>query len=101
MSNRRTQKTFAEILQGILQVQNESSEVCLIRILVDIPGAWCYTTDPAITMDACNVQDCDKPEQCTVITETKDAGNVLKCLFSETCLLTLWLPRGLLNSIIV
>lgn len=32
-----------------------------------ILGSWCYTTDPHIVEDACNVRDCDKPDECTII----------------------------------
>ena len=27
----------------------------------NIAGTWCYTTDPQVPQDLCDVQDCDKP----------------------------------------
>lgn len=27
----------------------------------NIAGAWCYTTDPEVPQDLCDIQDCDKP----------------------------------------
>ncbi|CAH0550624.1 unnamed protein product [Brassicogethes aeneus] len=41
----------------------------------NIAGAWCYTTDPEIIMDACNVRDCEKPEECIVITKATNKGH--------------------------
>ncbi|KAG5896415.1 hypothetical protein JTB14_022498 [Gonioctena quinquepunctata] len=33
----------------------------------NISGSWCYTTDPDVPEDSCNVRDCDRPEECIVI----------------------------------
>ncbi|RZC37630.1 tyrosine-protein kinase hopscotch [Asbolus verrucosus] len=33
----------------------------------DMAGPWCYTTDPAVLKDLCNVRDCDRPEENTII----------------------------------
>lgn len=27
----------------------------------NIAGVWCYTTDPSVPIDLCNVRDCEKP----------------------------------------
>ncbi|KAJ8947274.1 hypothetical protein NQ318_014170 [Aromia moschata] len=34
----------------------------------DLSGSWCYTTNPNVLFDVCNVRDCDKPEECTIVT---------------------------------
>ncbi|XP_043265555.1 uncharacterized protein LOC122405108 [Colletes gigas] len=33
----------------------------------NIAGTWCYTTDPLVLQDVCNVKDCEKSEQFTVL----------------------------------
>ncbi|KAJ8925711.1 hypothetical protein NQ315_009558 [Exocentrus adspersus] len=33
----------------------------------DISGCWCFTSDPQVVEDSCNVRDCDKPEECIII----------------------------------
>lgn len=30
----------------------------------NIAGTWCYTTDPLVPRDLCNVRDCEKPGEC-------------------------------------
>ncbi|CAG9861956.1 unnamed protein product [Phyllotreta striolata] len=37
-------------------------------------GSWCYTSDPVLREDACDVRDCDKPEECTVVVRTTHKG---------------------------
>lgn len=32
----------------------------------DIAGPWCYTTDPNVPYESCNVNDCDRPHDCTM-----------------------------------
>lgn len=27
----------------------------------NIAGSWCYTVDPKVSQDVCDVRDCDKP----------------------------------------
>ncbi|XP_044265654.1 uncharacterized protein LOC123011979 [Tribolium madens] len=29
----------------------------------DVGGSWCYTSDPDVQKDLCNVRDCDRPEE--------------------------------------
>lgn len=33
----------------------------------DIGGSWCYTDDPKVQKDLCNVRDCDRPEENIII----------------------------------
>ncbi|KAG7188930.1 hypothetical protein KM043_008531 [Ampulex compressa] len=40
----------------------------------NIAGAWCYTTDPAVPKDLCNVRDCEKPEECTFLVKGQGTG---------------------------
>nr|CAI5847138.1 unnamed protein product [Callosobruchus analis] len=48
------------------------SGVSLIRKVVDPRAAssWCFTTDPGAVEDSCNVRDCDKSEECTVVVDS-------------------------------
>lgn len=32
-------------------------------------GSWCYTLDPDVPMDICDVRDCQLPEECIIITD--------------------------------
>ncbi|CAG9764694.1 unnamed protein product [Ceutorhynchus assimilis] len=46
----------------------------------DISGSWCYTLDPDIVQDVCNVKDCDRPEEFIIITSTNQNGRKLYIL---------------------
>uniref|UniRef100_A0A6P7G077 Uncharacterized protein LOC114336079 isoform X4 n=1 Tax=Diabrotica virgifera virgifera TaxID=50390 RepID=A0A6P7G077_DIAVI len=54
----------------------------------NIAGTWCYTTDPNVPEDACNVRDCDKPEECTMIISTSLTDR-------KTFILPQWKEAGL------
>ncbi|VEN64272.1 unnamed protein product [Callosobruchus maculatus] len=36
----------------------------------NISGSWCFTTDTGAIEDSCNVRDCDKSEECTVVVDS-------------------------------
>ncbi|KAL1488031.1 hypothetical protein ABEB36_015404 [Hypothenemus hampei] len=40
----------------------------------DISGSWCYTRDPQVVQDVCNVKDCDRPEELIIIISTNQDG---------------------------
>ncbi|XP_017755449.1 PREDICTED: uncharacterized protein LOC108547430 [Eufriesea mexicana] len=40
----------------------------------NIAGAWCYTTDPSVPMDLCNVRDCEKPDEYTFLVKGDGVG---------------------------
>ncbi|XP_069687396.1 uncharacterized protein [Periplaneta americana] len=40
----------------------------------NIAGSWCYTTDPVLPTDVCDVRDCVKPEECTMLTRGVGIG---------------------------
>ncbi|GJQ66748.1 hypothetical protein Trydic_g4688 [Trypoxylus dichotomus] len=46
----------------------------------DLAGSWCYTEDPAVPIDLCNVRDCDKPEECTIFLAGDGKGRKLYVL---------------------
>ncbi|XP_074036621.1 tyrosine-protein kinase hopscotch isoform X2 [Leptinotarsa decemlineata] len=54
----------------------------------NISGSWCYTTDSDVPEDACNVRDCDRPEECTVV-----VASIL--LDRKTYILPQWKETGL------
>ncbi|KAJ8985905.1 hypothetical protein NQ317_010662 [Molorchus minor] len=54
----------------------------------DPSGSWCYTTDRSIVLEACNVRDCDKPEECIVIAEQIMRGR-------STYILPQWKETGI------
>lgn len=37
----------------------------------NIAGTWCYTTDPLVPQDLCNVRDCEKPGKVSIIAQNK------------------------------
>lgn len=37
----------------------------------NIAGTWCYTTDPLIPQDLCDVRDCEKPGKVSIIGRNK------------------------------
>ncbi|KAF5275199.1 hypothetical protein FQR65_LT04231 [Abscondita terminalis] len=45
-----------------------------------IGGSWCFTTDLNITRDICNVRDCNKPEECTVVVRDYSKGRFVYIL---------------------
>ncbi|XP_076657285.1 uncharacterized protein LOC143361615 [Halictus rubicundus] len=46
----------------------------------NIAGTWCYTTDPSVPQDLCNVRDCEKPEEYTILVRGEAAGRRLYVL---------------------
>ncbi|XP_039305190.1 uncharacterized protein LOC105195293, partial [Solenopsis invicta] len=46
----------------------------------NIAGTWCYTTDPLVPQDLCDVRDCDKPEECTFFVKGHGIGRRLYVL---------------------
>ncbi|XP_030744959.1 uncharacterized protein LOC115874050 isoform X2 [Sitophilus oryzae] len=40
----------------------------------DISGSWCYTTDPEIVQDVCDIKDCDRPEECIIVVSDISKG---------------------------
>ncbi|XP_011865894.1 PREDICTED: uncharacterized protein LOC105560957 isoform X2 [Vollenhovia emeryi] len=46
----------------------------------NIAGTWCYTTDPLVPQDLCNVRDCEKPEECTFFVKGHGIGRRLYVL---------------------
>ncbi|XP_076247823.1 uncharacterized protein LOC143187497 [Calliopsis andreniformis] len=46
----------------------------------NIAGTWCYTTDPYIFQDLCNVRDCEKPEEYTFLVKGDGTGRYLYIL---------------------
>ncbi|XP_076293122.1 uncharacterized protein LOC143215152 [Lasioglossum baleicum] len=46
----------------------------------NIAGTWCYTTDPLVPQDLCNVRDCEKPEEYTILVRGDAAGRRLYVL---------------------
>ncbi|XP_017888918.1 uncharacterized protein LOC108630250 [Ceratina calcarata] len=40
----------------------------------NIAGSWCYTTDPLLPRDLCNVKDCEKPEEFTFLVREDGSG---------------------------
>ncbi|XP_066600635.1 uncharacterized protein [Prorops nasuta] len=46
----------------------------------NIAGTWCYTNDPAVPQDLCNVRDCEKPEECTFLVKGHGIGRRLYVL---------------------
>ncbi|KAF7993844.1 hypothetical protein HCN44_011113 [Aphidius gifuensis] len=45
-----------------------------------IAGTWCYTTDPNVPQDLCDVKDCEKPEECTFLVRGSGIGRRLYIL---------------------
>ncbi|EFN79889.1 Plasminogen [Harpegnathos saltator] len=43
----------------------------------NIAGTWCYTTDPLVPQDLCDVRDCEKPEECTFFVKGHGIGRRL------------------------
>ncbi|XP_076182068.1 uncharacterized protein LOC143154114 [Ptiloglossa arizonensis] len=46
----------------------------------NIAGTWCYTTDPSVPQDLCNVRDCEKPEKNTILIRGNAVGRRLYVL---------------------
>ncbi|XP_046737938.1 uncharacterized protein LOC124406546 [Diprion similis] len=46
----------------------------------NIAGAWCYTTDPEVPQDLCNVRDCEQPEECIFLVRGHGSGRRLYVL---------------------
>ncbi|XP_076390589.1 uncharacterized protein LOC100884062 [Megachile rotundata] len=46
----------------------------------NIAGTWCYTTDPSLPRDLCNVRDCEKPEEFTYLMREDGTGRRLYVL---------------------
>ncbi|XP_025262426.1 uncharacterized protein LOC112637275 [Camponotus floridanus] len=46
----------------------------------NIAGTWCYTTDPLIPQDLCDIRDCEKPEECTFFVKGHGIGRRLYVL---------------------
>ncbi|XP_071576623.1 uncharacterized protein [Temnothorax nylanderi] len=46
----------------------------------NIAGTWCYTTDPLVPQDLCDVRDCEKPEECTFFVKGHGIGRRLYVL---------------------
>ncbi|XP_043277721.1 uncharacterized protein [Venturia canescens] len=46
----------------------------------DIAGTWCYTTDPLVPQDLCDIRDCDMPEECTFFVRGTGLGRRLYVL---------------------
>ncbi|XP_053989408.1 uncharacterized protein LOC128881959 [Hylaeus volcanicus] len=46
----------------------------------NIAGTWCYTTDSSIPQDLCNVRDCEKPEEYTILVKGDATGRRLYVL---------------------
>nr|XP_031848128.1 uncharacterized protein LOC116433783 [Nomia melanderi] len=46
----------------------------------NIAGTWCYTTDFSVPQDLCNVRDCEKPEEFTILVRGEAAGRRLYVL---------------------
>ncbi|XP_015601165.1 uncharacterized protein LOC107270578 isoform X2 [Cephus cinctus] len=46
----------------------------------NIAGTWCYTTDPLVPQDLCNVRDCEKPEECIFFVRGHGIGRHLYVL---------------------
>lgn len=59
-------------------------------IYFDCPfsGSFCYTLDPDVTMELCNIRDCTYPEECTILTDGKWGGR-------KIYILPQWKERGL------
>lgn len=69
----KRQKIFAEIPPEMLQVVlivslNDSLTVATFT------GSWCYTDDPRIPADVCNIRDCDMREECIIVTRGVGGG---------------------------
>ncbi|XP_018359118.1 PREDICTED: uncharacterized protein LOC108758601 isoform X2 [Trachymyrmex cornetzi] len=46
----------------------------------NIAGTWCYTTDPLVPQDLCNIRDCEKSEECTFFVKGHGIGRRLYVL---------------------
>ncbi|XP_032670210.1 uncharacterized protein LOC116843687 [Odontomachus brunneus] len=46
----------------------------------NIAGTWCYTTDPLVPQDLCDVRDCEEPEECTFFVKGHGIGRRLYVL---------------------
>ncbi|XP_018051270.1 PREDICTED: uncharacterized protein LOC108689142 [Atta colombica] len=46
----------------------------------NIAGTWCYTTDPLVPQDLCNIRDCEKSEECTFFVKGHGIGRRLYIL---------------------
>ncbi|KAL0116972.1 hypothetical protein PUN28_010087 [Cardiocondyla obscurior] len=46
----------------------------------NIAGTWCYTTDPLVPQDLCDIRDCEKPEECTFFVKGHGIGRRLYVL---------------------
>ncbi|XP_034194054.2 uncharacterized protein LOC117610589 isoform X2 [Osmia lignaria lignaria] len=46
----------------------------------NVAGTWCYTTDPSVPRDLCNVRDCEKPEEFTFLFREDGIGRRLYVL---------------------
>ncbi|XP_029663491.1 uncharacterized protein LOC115235691 [Formica exsecta] len=46
----------------------------------NIAGTWCYTTDPLVPQDLCDIRDCEKLEECTFFVKGHGIGRRLYIL---------------------
>ncbi|KAI5730519.1 hypothetical protein M8J76_014601 [Diaphorina citri] len=55
----------------------------------DVGGPWCYTKDPKVQRDLCDVTDCEKSEQCTLVVTSSSLGSRNKYILPD------WRTSGL------